>query len=123
MDWVPANSALTSGDIIADPNPWSSLGDLRLLPDRNSRVIINNGPDQNAPIFDYLHCDIIETDGRSWECCPRTLLKKEIDHYKNDLGINVLVAFEHEFTLKEKNCFDYSSFILFTITTSTESFR
>ncbi len=32
--WVPANSALTPQDIIADDNPWGSHGDLRLLPTR-----------------------------------------------------------------------------------------
>ena len=32
--WVPANMSLTTFDIIADPNPWGSRGDLRLVPDK-----------------------------------------------------------------------------------------
>ena len=97
--WVPANSALTPGNIIADPNPWGSHGDLRLLPDKNSRVTITNGPEKDAPIFDFIHCDLVETDGKMWGCCPRTLLKQEIERYKDSLGMSIVAAFEHEFTL------------------------
>ena len=32
VGWVPANMSLTPFDLIADPNPWGSSGDLRLLP-------------------------------------------------------------------------------------------
>src|SRR5262245_38183858 len=35
--WVPANISLTPFDEIADPNPWGSQGDLRLLPDPTAR--------------------------------------------------------------------------------------
>ena len=37
IGWVPANMSLTPFDLIADPNPWGSLGDLRLRPDDNAR--------------------------------------------------------------------------------------
>jgi glutamine synthetase len=111
--WVPANSALTPQNIIADSNPWGSHGDLRLFPDKNSRVRINNGPNREATPFDYVHCDIIETNGNKWDCCPRTLLKKEIEYYKTNLGINIDVAFEHEFTLiGKKDCLVQPSFSL-----------
>ena len=33
VGWVPANLALTPFDLIADPNPWGSAGDLRLMAD------------------------------------------------------------------------------------------
>ena len=35
--WVPANTAITPFDLIADRAPFGSRGDLRLLPDRNAR--------------------------------------------------------------------------------------
>lgn len=97
--WVPANSALTPQDIIASTNPWGAYGDLRLIPDLGSRVTVGNGPDANAPALDFIHGDIRETDGRPWGACPRTLLRDEIERYRDELGLQVNAAFEHEFNL------------------------
>ncbi len=97
--WVPANSALTPQDIIASTNPWGAYGDLRLIPDSSSRVTVNNGPDKTAPVLDYIHGDLCETDGRPWGACPRTLLRNEIERYRAELGLQVNAAFEHEFNL------------------------
>ncbi|TFH79587.1 MULTISPECIES: glutamine synthetase [Pseudomonas] len=97
--WVPANSALTPQDIIASTNPWGAYGDLRLIPDLASRVTVGNGPDAVAPALDFIHGDIRETDGRPWGACPRTLLSDEIERYRDQLGLQVNAAFEHEFNL------------------------
>ena len=97
--WVPANSALTPQDIIASSNPWGAYGDLRLIPDLNSRVTVNNGPDDTAPVLDFIHSDLCETDGRPWDACPRTLLRHEVERYGAELGLQVNAAFEHEFNL------------------------
>ncbi|HWH85365.1 MAG TPA: glutamine synthetase [Pseudomonas sp.] len=97
--WVPANSALTPQDIIASSNPWGAYGDLRLIPDPSSRVTVGSGPDADAPVLDYFHADIRETDGRPWRACPRTLLRDEIERYRDELGLQVNAAFEHEFNL------------------------
>nr|WP_275300726.1 glutamine synthetase family protein [Pseudomonas sp. AF32] len=98
--WVPANSALTPQDIIASVNPWGAYGDLRLIPDLSSRVTITNGPDAQAPVLDFIHCDVRETDGRPWSTCPRTLLQDEVERYRAELGLQVFAAFEHEFSLQ-----------------------
>ncbi|MDR7057173.1 glutamine synthetase [Pseudomonas koreensis] len=97
--WVPANSALTPQDIIASSSPWGAYGDLRLIPDLDSRVTVGNGPDANAPVLDFIHADIRETDGQAWGACPRTLLRDEIERYRDELGLQVNAAFEHEFNL------------------------
>jgi len=97
--WVPANSALTPQDIIASTNPWGAYGDLRLIPDLASRVTVGNGPDATASALDFIHGDIRETDGRPWGACPRTLLSDEIERYRDQLGLQVNAAFEHEFNL------------------------
>ncbi|MBC3779741.1 glutamine synthetase [Pseudomonas sp. SWRI99] len=97
--WVPANSALTPQDIIASTNPWGAYGDLRLIPDLSSRVTVGTGPDADAPALDFIHGDIRETDGRPWGACPRTLLRDEIERYRETLGLQVNAAFEHEFNL------------------------
>ncbi|MFK3790647.1 glutamine synthetase family protein [Pseudomonas piscis] len=96
--WVPANSALTPQDLIAEDNPWGAYGDLRLIPDLDSRVSVGAGPDPFAPPLEFIHADIRETDGQPWAACPRTLLRNELEAYQA-LGIQVIAAFEHEFNL------------------------
>ncbi|EVT83582.1 glutamine synthetase [Pseudomonas aeruginosa VRFPA09] len=76
--WVPANSSLTPQDLIDESSPWGSHGDLRLLPDPNSRVRVEQGPDAAAPALDYLHGNLVETDGTPWPACPRGLLLAEV---------------------------------------------
>ncbi len=41
VGWVPADQALTPFGPIAEPNPWGALGDLRLLPDRETEVRVD----------------------------------------------------------------------------------
>lgn len=96
--WVPANSALTPQDLIAEDNPWGAYGDLRLIPDLDSRVTVGAGPDATAAPLDYIHADICQTDGQPWAACPRTLLRNEVERYR-ELGIQITAAFEHEFNL------------------------
>lgn len=96
--WVPANSALTPQDVIAEDNPWGSHGDLRLLPDLSSRVRLETGPDAQAAPLDFIHGDLVTTAGTPWPVCPRTLLREEIARYRQ-LDLQVTAAFEHEFNL------------------------
>src|ERR687886_2507280 len=59
VGWVPADQALTPFGPIAEPNPWGSTGDLRLLPDRDS------GVRAELPGVSPLHfflCDAANTD-------------------------------------------------------------
>lgn len=96
--WVPANSSLTPQDVIAEDGPWGSHGDLRLLPDPDSRVRLEHGPDPQAAPLDYLHGDLVTTDGAPWPVCPRTLLREETARYR-ELDLQITAAFEHEFNL------------------------
>jgi len=99
--WVPAYSALTPQGVMAADNPWGDAGDLRLVPDMPSRVTLNNGPDPRAPALDFIHGDLCEIDGREWAACPRTLLRHELQRYRDELGLQVQAAFEHEFNLMD----------------------
>ena len=99
VGWVPANSAITPQSSVAEDNPWGAYGDLRLIPDMASRVRVPNGPDAGAPALDFIHADICEIDGRPWAACPRTLLRNEVQRYKDELGLTITAAFEHEFNL------------------------
>ena len=44
-------------------------------------------------------CDIVETDGRPWQCCPRGFLREALGELESELGARVLASFEHEFQL------------------------
>jgi glutamine synthetase len=93
--WVPANMSLTSYDIIADPNPWGSRGDLRLHPDKSARFTC--WPPGAATALDVVMADIVETDGAPWVCCPRTFLKTALADFKKETGSDFIASFEQEF--------------------------
>ena len=97
VGWVPANMSLTPFDLIADPNPWGSSGDLRLLPDDNAhfRFMIEG----SATPLDVIMSDIVELDGTPWVCCPRAFLKQALADLERETGLTMLVSFEHEFQM------------------------
>jgi glutamine synthetase len=97
LGWVPANMSLTPFDLIADPNPWGSAGDLRLLPDDNAhfRFAIEG----SATPLDVIMSDIVDLDGTPWVCCPRSFLKQALSDLQRETGLTLLVSFEHEFQM------------------------
>jgi glutamine synthetase len=97
VGWVPANHALTPLGGLADPNPFGSTGDLRLRPDADAHTRIEG--DGAATAFELVLCDIVQTDGAPWVCCPRTFLANALAELESDLGAVLLASFEHEFTL------------------------
>ncbi len=101
VGWVPANHALTPLGPVAEPNPFGSTGDLRLLGDAGTRVRVGGEDDreEDAGALEIVLCDIVETDGRPWECCPRSFLRAALGELERELGARVLASFEHEFQL------------------------
>jgi glutamine synthetase len=97
IGWVPANHALTPLGPVAEPNPFGSTGDLRLLPDAATRVLVAGEGEHSA--LELMLCDIVETDGQPWRCCPRSFLRATVEELERDLGARVLASFEHEFQL------------------------
>ena len=97
VGWVPANMSLTPFDLIADPNPWGSSGDLRLLPDDNAHFRF--GIEGSATPLDIIMSDIVELDGTPWVCCPRSFLKQALADLEKETGLSLLASFEHEFQL------------------------
>jgi len=97
VGWTPANQALTPLGALAEPNPFGSVGDLRLLADPDTRTRIAGGPGESA--LEFMLCDITETDGEPWACCPRRYLRETLRELDDELGLRVLVSFEHEFQL------------------------
>lgn len=93
--WVPANMSLTTFDIIADPNPWGSRGDVRLVPDNSARYAC--WPTRAATPLDMVMSDITELDGSPWVCCPRSFLKSALADFKAETGCDFIASFEQEF--------------------------
>jgi glutamine synthetase len=100
VGWVPANHALTPLGGLAEPNPFGSTGDLRLLPDPRTHVRVDGHGDVDS--LEFVLCDIAETDGQLWECCPRTFLREAVEQLQAELGLRALVSFEHEFQLLDE---------------------
>jgi glutamine synthetase len=97
VGWVPANHALTPLGPVAEPNPFGSTGDLRLLPDAGTRVTVSAA--EGVPALELILCDIVETDGRPWECCPRSFLRDTLRELEATLDIHAVASFEQEFQL------------------------
>jgi glutamine synthetase len=97
IGWVPANHALTPLGPLAEPNPFGSTGDLRLLPDPATHVRVGAEPGESA--LELVLCDIVETTGEPWSCCPRTFLKDALTAFQEQTGATLGVSFEHEFQL------------------------
>jgi glutamine synthetase len=101
VGWVPANHALTPLGPIAEPNPYGSTGDLRLLPDPDTHVRVGPAGDHKA--LELLLCDIVHTDGSSWECCPRRFLRDALEELEQEFDLHLTATFEHEFQLLDDN--------------------
>jgi glutamine synthetase len=94
VGWVPANHSLTPHGPLAARTPFDSTGDLRLLPDPDTHVRV-----EAANTLELVLCDIVETDGTPWECCPRRFLREALGELRRELGACVVAGFEHEFQL------------------------
>jgi len=100
VGWVPANHSITPLGTLADSTPFSSVGDLRLLPDIDTRARVEAVPAEGAAL-DFVLCDIVETDGVPWRCCPRQFLREALEALASEFGISLRSSFEHEFQLVE----------------------
>jgi glutamine synthetase len=96
IGWVPANHALTPLGPLAQPSPFGSTGDLRLLPDPRTRARVGGG--QSTTALELMLCDIVELDGRPWPCCPRGFLERTVAAL-GERGVLAQATFEHEFQL------------------------
>jgi len=97
VSWVPANHSLTPLGSLAESSPFGSTGDLRLLPDVDTHIRVEAS--SGARPLELVLCDIVETDGQPWECCPRRFLREALDQLEDELGARLSSSFEHEFQL------------------------
>ena len=96
LGWAVAGQALTPFADIA-PNPWGPMLEVRQVPDPTARFTVDIWPD--APALDFVMCDSRTPDGELWDCCARGFLRKALDDLRQEAGVELLAAFEHEFTV------------------------
>jgi glutamine synthetase len=97
VGWVPANQVITPFDTLVTPNPFGSVGDLRLLPAPGARFRL---ADAGGEPLDFALCGAHAPDGSPWEACPRALLERVAAALEAETGGTTHVAFEHEFRLR-----------------------
>ncbi len=101
VGWVPADQSLTPFGEIGPKNPFGPIGDLRLKPAASAEYLANF--DGRASPLHFFLCDIVGLDGNPWECCARDYLRRGIDRLKQEHGLDLYAAFEHEFTILAGN--------------------
>lgn len=94
MGLAPTNLVINAfGETPA--TPWASRGELLMMPDMSTELLIP--ADEEHPNSRLLLADLLEFDGSPWGCCPRHLLRRAITALRDEFGLQVKAAFEHEF--------------------------
>ena len=94
IGWTPNNLMFTALGTIA-PGEWGSHGDVTLIADKATGVEVDFADGTPAERF-YL-CDVQNTDGTPWDCCPRTLLRDAVAELLAETGLTLKATFEQEF--------------------------
>jgi glutamine synthetase len=92
-----AMQAMNMLDQLADVEGMGPVGEIRLVPDPDTFVVLPYAPRSAA-----MTVNMLKQDGSPWEACPRTFLKRQIEACSKE-GFTVQAAFEDEFTLTTKN--------------------
>lgn len=100
IGWTPTNIMFTAMGTIA-PSEWGAHGDVLFIPDETTGVEVDFQDGTPAERF-YL-CDVRNTDGTPWDCCPRTLLKEAVRDLQRETGLTLRATFEHEFIYSGAN--------------------
>ncbi len=90
---VKGTLAMNMLDQLQTDTGFGATGEIRLIPDPDTWVVLPYAERQAAVI-----CDLMELDHTPWELCPRNVLKRQIQKAK-DMGVSFQVAFEPEFML------------------------
>src|SRR6266568_5691727 len=86
-----AMQAFTSVESLAAVDGMGPIGEFRLIPDPQTFVTLPYVPNTGS-----MMCDMIRIDGKPWEACPRSFLKRMIAQYAEQ-GMRAEAAVEHEF--------------------------
>jgi glutamine synthetase len=95
--WVPSAQGRCPLGPSADHNRFGATDDLRLLADLDTRVAID--ATEGASRLEFVICDLVDTDGVAWDCCPRSFLREALTELEDELNVHLVTSFEHEFQL------------------------
>jgi glutamine synthetase len=100
IGWTPNNLMFTALGTIA-AGGWGAFGDVMLIADPATGVEVDY--DDGSPAERFFLCDVQNTDGTPWDCCPRTLLRETVADLLRDTGLVLRATFEHEFIYSGAN--------------------
>ncbi len=93
-----AMQAMNSLDQLQAVEGMGAVGEVRLMPDLKTFRVLPYAPNVAAVM-----CDMNLLNGDSWEACPRSFLRKQIERARVEAGISIEAAFEPEWTLARPN--------------------
>lgn len=88
-----AMQAYSALDELAPVPGLGPVGEVRLVPDPATFVVLPYAPGAGAMV-----ADLVRLDGQAWEACPRAFLKQAVADLAAE-GFALVAAFEPEFTL------------------------
>lgn len=88
-----AMQAMNMLDQLQPVDGMGPVGEIRLVPDPESLVLLPYAPNSAA-----MMCDMYALDHKPWGACPRSSLKRMIDRAA-ETGISMQATFENEFSL------------------------
>lgn len=97
VGWTPTNAFITCFGGIA-PSPYGALGDAELWADLQTLVMIEEPEWGLTERFVLGGVTEIETSA-PWALCPRSQLAAALERLDREHGLQLTVAFEHEFHL------------------------
>ncbi len=100
VGWVPANHSLTPLGPLAEPNPFGSTGDLRLLPDVETRARVEAG--RATPRWSSCCATSWRSTARRGSAVRGSFLRDALAELRRELGVSLAASFEHEFQLLER---------------------
>lgn len=93
MGLTVAMQAMNMLDQLQAVEGLGPVGEIRLVPDPDSFVVLPYAPHSAA-----MMCDMLTLDGQPWDACPRSFLKRMIDRAAEQ-RLTVQAALENEFSL------------------------
>ncbi len=95
VGWVPTNAMINAFSKIP-ATPFGTGGDLILVPDPTTETNVDFA--DGTANEHFLLGDLRHLDGTPWALCPRDFLRRALTALKDETGLTLLAAFEHEFT-------------------------
>ena len=91
-----AMQAMNMMDQLADVEGMGPVGEIRLTPDPATFRLLPYAPNLGA-----MTVDMLTIDGKAWDACPRSFLKRQIKVAEGH-GISLQMVVEFEWTMAEK---------------------